>query len=84
MNAVESRRRRCIDRHKAGMCQRGAKKGDRKARSGLYVVGVTSLSGDKPRILDPENGLSDAEFHLVTPARDTKTARSRTVSLSPW
>ena len=64
MNAVERRRAGGIDRHEPGMRKRRPQERHGKPFAGFQIIRIPTASGQKPRVLQPWNGLTDAEFHV--------------------
>ena len=64
MNAVKRRRTGGIDRHEPGMRKRRPQERHGKPFAGFQIIRIPTASGQKSRVLQPWNGLTDAEFHV--------------------
>ena len=64
VNAVERRRTGGIDRHEPGMRKRRPQERHGKPFAGFQIIRIPTASGQKPRVLQPWNGLTDAKFHV--------------------
>ena len=64
VNAVKRRRAGNVDRNKARMRKRRPQERNGKPLARLHIIRVPTAPGQKSRVLQPRNGLTNAEFHV--------------------
>ena len=64
VNAVKRRRAGNVDRNKARMRKRRPQERNGKPLARLQIIRVPTAPGQKSRVLQPRNGLTNAEFHV--------------------